>query len=482
MLRIALLVAVVCAAFAPTAHAATLTVSGGALTYTMGAGKNAVAFAGGSGGVVVTRRSGDEEPVTAVAFGCTETTAGREWVCPGVTRVTADGGSDDDILDASALGVPATLRGGDGNDHLLGGVVADSLDGADGADTLSGGTGNDNVVGGPLNDVLDAGPGDDSLEGASGDDFVGGGDGNDDVSGGEGNDELRPGAGIDVIHGGGGSDRVFYEPRSAPLFTLDGVGNDGDPGERDLIEPDVENVDASATGSGLVTITGDANANVITVGAGRGDITGGPGRDTLNGGPLDDVVHAHDGEPDWIFCGAGEDTVEIDGVDTISPTCEHLVAWGVTVSRGLDLDPAQVLDGDHDGVSDAADQCASLAGPPLRLGCPTGVLADPSIRYLPTKTGIRVLNYWVQAAKGARIVVTCSKGCTRTVATGRGSRRVPIKGLKNRLLRKGARITITVSQPGRLTLQVVDTVGAGTRRKARPRCFVPGTKAPALAC
>jgi hypothetical protein len=134
-------------------------------------------------------------------------------------------------------------------------------------------------------------------------------------------------------------------------------------------------------------------------------------------------------------------------------------------------------DADGDGVLDAADRCASLAGAAARSGCPAGLLADPSIRYRPVRGGIRVLAYSVKATAGARVVVRCSRGCKRAVVTGRGSRAVRVKTLNGRRLRNGTRITVQASLSGRLTTTVVDRVSKGRRIEGRPACSISGTRA-----
>jgi hypothetical protein len=138
---------------------------------------------------------------------------------------------------------------------------------------------------------------------------------------------------------------------------------------------------------------------------------------------------------------------------------------------------APVVDADHDGVPDAADRCVGLSGPAARSGCPSGLLADPSIRYRPARGGIRVVAYYVKATTGARVGVTCSRGCKRTVVKGRGSRAVRIKGLNGRRLKNGTKITVTASLARRLTTTVVDRVSHGRRIEGRPVCSVSGTRA-----
>lgn len=146
---------------------------------------------------------------------------------------------------------------------------------------------------------------------------------------------------------------------------------------------------------------------------------------------------------------------------------------GIGAGRPL---PAPGTDGS------AGDRCPGLAGPASRLGCPTGLLADPSIAYQCVKGGIRVVAYYVKATTGARVVVRCSKGCKPTVTKGKGSRRVRIKALDGRRLANGTRITITVTAPGRLTTTVRDRITRGRRVEGRPRCTIPGGSGALLAC
>jgi Ca2+-binding RTX toxin-like protein len=179
--------------------------------------------------------------------------------------VEVDGGGGDDVLDAT--GLPSTrsdsfhltgplrgrvdLRGGDGDDTLLGSPGSDTLAGGPGHDDLRGGAGTDiaddenadepvvaslqdgratsdgqgssdvltgveGVVGGRAGDELHGGSGDDGLFGGPGPDRLYGGAG-DDVLAGEqtfhvvplvpADDELHGEAGNDVLIGQGGADR-----------------------------------------------------------------------------------------------------------------------------------------------------------------------------------------------------------------------------------------------------------------------------------
>ncbi|MDA0174670.1 choice-of-anchor D domain-containing protein [Solirubrobacter taibaiensis] len=131
-------------------------------------------------------------------------------------------------------------------------------------------------------------------------------------------------------------------------------------------------------------------------------------------------------------------------------------------------------DGDGDGVPDAIDRCLALTGSAPRQGCPIGVLADPSISYRRVKGGIRVVSYYVKATSGARVTVTCSKGCKRTTTKGKGAKRVRITRLDGKRLVNGSKITITASMPGRLTTTVTDSITRGRRVEGRPRCVPVG--------
>jgi Ca2+-binding RTX toxin-like protein len=86
-------------------------------------------------------------------------------------------GGDDTITLAPTVPVPATLRGGPGDDKLIGGAGNDKLVGGPGNDILIGRGGDDSLFGGPGDDKLFGGPGDDRLLGGPGEDLLVGGPG-----------------------------------------------------------------------------------------------------------------------------------------------------------------------------------------------------------------------------------------------------------------------------------------------------------------
>ena len=121
---------------------------------------------------------------------------------PAAAFRTVDGGSGDDLIEASAI-VTSVLRitGGNGNDTLFGGG---------GRDFLVGRGGDDSIVGGVANDTIIAGAGDDQLFGGRSDDSLDGGEGNDTIDGGEGNDRIPTGPGIDRLRlRDGEADTIF---------------------------------------------------------------------------------------------------------------------------------------------------------------------------------------------------------------------------------------------------------------------------------
>jgi Ca2+-binding RTX toxin-like protein len=109
----------------------------------------------------------------------------NELICqaPAVSsfEVNADGG-DDTIIVHKSVPISITLRGGTGNDYLIGGGDADKL---------VGGSGDDRLVGRGGADILYGGGGADALFGGNGNDLLQGGADSDTLSGGSGIDDIR---------------------------------------------------------------------------------------------------------------------------------------------------------------------------------------------------------------------------------------------------------------------------------------------------
>lgn len=133
--------------------------------------------------------------------------AGNDFIA---TNGRAEGGAGNDLL-RPASGyfkgdvTPAAVdfSGGDGNDLLIGSVLADSLQGDAGDDILQGGASNDSLEGGDGDDVLFGGSDIDTLRGS---------DGNDSLFAGDMNDANRDDDGKDYAYGEEG--RNYFDKRS----------------------------------------------------------------------------------------------------------------------------------------------------------------------------------------------------------------------------------------------------------------------------
>lgn len=186
-----------------------------------------------------------------------------------------------------------------------------------------------------------------SVSGGPGDDGLWGGPASDLLSGSDGADTLKGRGGPDLLSGDGGVDTADYSERSAPVTVtlpepppptapytgpitveqssiFDGpsrpewpvpAGDDGEAGEGDDIQPNVENVYGGAGGDDLIgsaannRITGLWGDDYIEGNAGNDTLLGRAGADALLGGAGDDRFYTEDGEKDWINCGPGRDRV-----------------------------------------------------------------------------------------------------------------------------------------------------------------------------
>lgn len=232
--------------------------------------------------------------------------------------VLADAGAD--VIDASAFTIASgtELWGGDGNDGLTGSPGPDTIKGEGGRDVLEG-------LGGP--DWIEDGPGLDQIFGGDGADTIL----SDDHAGAA--EPYRPRG--DEISGGPGVDEVRYDFRLAPvLVTIDGNPDDGEPGENENVQLDVENV------------VGGKKADVLVGSSGANNLTGGNGNDELYGGDGDDVLAGQAGN-DVLVGDGGDDTLKgAVGNDTLDGGA------GVDLYLGQDGDDL-ILNGD--GVAETVD-------------------------------------------------------------------------------------------------------------------------------
>ena len=251
-----------------------------------------------------------------------------------------------------ASAVTCTIKGTAGKDTLKGTNRADVICGLGGNDRIFGGGGNDIILGGPGDDLIVGDGGADRLEGNDGDDEILGRTGNDTLIGGDGDDVLTDedgadtslggpgndifgaGAGTDTYNGGGGTDEIRYLDRPAVKASLDGVANDGVPGENDTLIG-IENLWGSSHNDVLV---GDDGPNKITGNGGNDKIQGlggndkvlaGGGEDRVDGGDGDDTLLGGD-YPDLLIGGPGADTIDGQAAQYFKNVCDADPADTVT--------------------------------------------------------------------------------------------------------------------------------------------------------
>lgn len=381
----------------------------------------------------------------------------------GVLTWTSGGGHDAIYAVDSAVDVTATL--GDGDDDFTGG---------DGTSVVHGGAGGDRLVGGAGSDRLHGDDGDDRLAGHAGDDDLDGGAGADRL-GVDADDARDADPGADVLRGGPDRDTLDLSARAAGVtITLDGIADDGSPGERDNAGPDIEQVTGtpyadvitgSAAADSLIGLAGDDRLNgdggpddlnggdgddTLSGGADKDWLKGDSGNDTLHGGagtdqlfgerqictspgctPGNDVLYARDGEVDAVVCGGGQDTTQVDALDQVQ--------------------------------IDGATGCETVDRTPL----PAGLFAAPP----PQKGSFGFTTLKPRTvAKGARVTVTCPASCTFTaslVLSAANARRFGMGDKQIIVARAAASLPAAGQKTVRLRMSVK------TRRKLRRARTVP---------
>ncbi len=235
----------------------------------------------------------------------------------GVAQVTVNGQSVGAGVDASAVtSIFANLGGGNDTMNLSTLDLMKFSGLTDGSIEIRGGAGNDTLVGSPLGDILKGEDGNDSLTGGAGNDQLIGGNGNDTLIGGAGDDTLDGGAGDDMYSFSGstdlGSDTVV-QAASGNLDTL-GFGSLGG-----AIVIDISMTTPQVVRAGVLTLTlSDANGIDNVQGTAYDDvILGNAGGNSLMGTGGNDYLWGRGGN-DWLDGGSGNDTLYGgDGNDTL---------------------------------------------------------------------------------------------------------------------------------------------------------------------
>lgn len=136
-----------------------------------------------------------------------------------IRRIAIDGGAGNDrIFVAPSIVIPATIRGGEGDDRIASGGGDDLLLGGAGHDKVVGGAGDDKLNGGVGSDRLLGGAGHDVIFGGEGNDLLVGGFGTDRLSGDSGDDRLRANSSDALVDGGEGYDRWNTSPESYAIL------------------------------------------------------------------------------------------------------------------------------------------------------------------------------------------------------------------------------------------------------------------------
>jgi Ca2+-binding RTX toxin-like protein len=288
----------------------------------------------------VKQGAGNNVLVWAPSLGVTEGMAQEYEV---TTRIVANGGEGDDLIDVSRVtaNIEFDLQGGVGNDQIYlsnadytvaapgvalirGGAGDDRIRGGGGADVIHGEQGNDNIGGGGGADIIFGDAGEVSGQSMTvtfstkdGNDTIDGGDGNDILLGGGGNDVITGGGNNDVIVGDGG--RVFF---ASGAWVAENTNKD-EKGGKDTLSGGAGN-DLVYGGKGNDTLNGDD---------GDDRLYGEDGADTINGGANADTIYGGIGD-DTIDAGSGNDLVYAeDGIDTVDGGAGDDILWG---GRGAD--------------------------------------------------------------------------------------------------------------------------------------------------
>jgi Ca2+-binding RTX toxin-like protein len=335
---------------------------------------------------------------------------------------TIKGNGGGDVLSLTGQG---RIEGGPGNDQLTGSQYNDQLDGGTGADVMDGGDGVDladygsrtNAVVLNLGDALAndgesgendkdlnfenilTGSGNDTANGGAANEQLDGGAGGDTLNGGEGNDFFVYGPGDDVLNGGpGAGDTASYVGATGPTVTIDGIANDGDPGEADNVGLDVENLQGSLGNDDLTGSTapnhidGSFGNDHVDGGAGDDEVLGSYGLDTVLGGSGNDTATDFDDPSNTVDGGGGDDTVSGrgtlsggDGNDSVTGyTTDDVLSGDAGDDVLLGMDGNDVLDGgtgtdivDGGGAIDWGDYSSHTSGVHLDIDLQHGDDGSP---------------------------------------------------------------------------------------------------------
>lgn len=210
---------------------------------------------------------------------------------PRISAITViSAGAGNDLVDMSSSRFSygrLDIRGGSGNDWLLGNDGSDIISGGTGDDRLKGYAGNDTLIGGTGKDVLFGGAGSDTasyvtasagvraslskptsntgeakgdsyssvenLAGSGKSDFLEGNSGRNNIFGAAGNDKITGGGNQDTLYGGIGADTFIYN--SSKDSTLERFDMISDFSRKEGDKVDLRGIDADSTSTGNQAFT-----------------------------------------------------------------------------------------------------------------------------------------------------------------------------------------------------------------------------------
>ncbi|MBP2639092.1 MAG: peptidase and matrixin and adamalysin [Firmicutes bacterium] len=267
-------------------------------------------------------------------------TALAETIFGGAGNDILTGQSGDDVLYGEAGN--DILFGSDGQDYLSGGTENDSIFGGAGDDTVDGGTGRDSLYGGAGNDVyvvdnatglvveeadagtdtvrtsvsltvaydhienfVATGAGSVNITGNSLDNMITGNSVANVLRGGDGDDTISGGGGTDQLYGDDGADLLVY---TSTVTKYDGGAGDDTVDASGWVVSGTTTIDLNSSKfTGIETVIGTENKDLITGTLGSEAILGGAGNDT--------IVYKG-GEEDFIDGGDGLDFINAGSMTT----------------------------------------------------------------------------------------------------------------------------------------------------------------------
>ena len=174
-----------------------------------------------------------------------------------------------------------------------------------------------------------------------------------------------------------------------------------------------------------------------------------------------------------------DDTIETLDVPVTAGTGYAVQAGGAAGAAGvLQVSFTFLPDRDGDGVTDAVDRCPRRPG--TANGCPPKLIAGISYKYDSAPNGARFRYLEVRAPTGARVEVSCSRGCRRERLTVR-SRLTRVKSFRGRFMSAGTRIEVRVTKRGHIGTYRRFTVSVGDVTTS-DGCLQPGSTVPRRSC